>query len=163
MGGIPRALEYLVDIVVKRHSKPANPKEIFDEVVTKVGITYGIRAGLLSHQGVKKLVQLCLVGYPVTMVDKIEDTELGQLHLSGIVFLQPIKDEKYQVTIPLVFAAAWNNVLHLMDPKMVTYRPILKPTDLEWLGRDFEVFKNNFLVEMGLNSPHLERDLQEQL
>eukprot|EP00027_Filamoeba_sp_ATCC50430_P004004 CAMPEP_0168563626 /NCGR_PEP_ID=MMETSP0413-20121227/12779_1 /TAXON_ID=136452 /ORGANISM="Filamoeba nolandi, Strain NC-AS-23-1" /LENGTH=613 /DNA_ID=CAMNT_0008595177 /DNA_START=309 /DNA_END=2152 /DNA_ORIENTATION=+ len=150
MGGIPRALEYLVDIAVKHPSKPTNPKGIFNEVVTKIGVTYGIRAGLLSSQGVKKLVQLCLVGYPATMVDKIEDTELGQLHLSGIVFLQPIKDEKYQVTIPLVFAAAWNNVLHLMDSKMVTYRPILKPTDLEWFGRDFEVFKNNFLLEMGI-------------
>lgn len=146
MGGIPRALEYLVDIAVKHPSKPIDPKEIFDQVVTKIGLTYGIRAGLLSSHGVKKMVQLCLVGYPSTMVDKIEDTELGQLHLSGIVFLQPIKDKKYQVTIPLVFAAAWNNVLHLMDSKMVTYRPILKPT--AYNSKEEQPPKANSVIEI---------------
>jgi hypothetical protein len=146
MGDIPRALEYLVDAAV---SNPAlDHIHLFHLVVDRIRTQYphGFSATIA-----KKLIQLCLVGKPVSREFQIAGIPIGILERDGVVFLE---QHNYtglcRVQVPLVFVAAWNQTLEMFDPKFVTYVPITQSKGFEKFGIDFEVFKNNLFIDLGI-------------
>ncbi|KAL6077812.1 hypothetical protein QOT17_001848 [Balamuthia mandrillaris] len=153
VGGVARGLQFLVAAI---RSQPNNSacsyEDIFKATVKTIGDMYSIDNHVLSPNGVRTLVRLCLSGKEVKKTEAVDGVPLNILERDGLLFLKPSQPQLhlYQVIMPLAFAAALNNRLILFDPNFVTYRPVVKSSDLEKFARDFEVFENNLLLDLGI-------------
>jgi len=157
MGNIPRALEYLVNVTTRSHSyrtgdtnSTDTAKFLFDETVKMIQETYIIRKHTLAGNIFKTLIRLCLSGKKVSKDEEIDGIPLGSLEKDGVIFLKPISNGLFRIHMPLVFVAAFNRALGLFDSNFVTYKPILGPEAMEKFGQEFDVFRNNLLVDMGI-------------
>jgi len=149
MGNIPRALEFLVSVARDLLPKNRTFEEIFNKTVDMITDKYVINNSYFTKSGLRQLVELCLSGKEVDKNHIIDDKPIYILEIDGLLFLKTT-GKQYQIIVPLVFMAAFNQVLKIFDPKFVTYRPIVTFVQLEQFGRDFEVFKNNLLVATGV-------------
>ncbi|KAL6059595.1 hypothetical protein QOT17_014041 [Balamuthia mandrillaris] len=154
VGGVARGLQYLVEAIHSQPNKTSwSHSNVFQATINTIKDKYGITNFVLSAKGVKTLVSLCLSGREVRKEDKVDGIPLGILERDGVLFLRPSNPQNkdlFQVVMPLAFAAAFNKRLKLFDPNFVTYKPVVISSDLEKFARDFEVFENNLLLDLGI-------------
>ncbi|KAL6073768.1 hypothetical protein QOT17_004764 [Balamuthia mandrillaris] len=130
VGGVARGLQYLVEAIHSQPNKTSwSHRDVFQATVKAIKNKYGITNFVLSANGVKTLVSLCLSGKEVKKGDQVDGISLGMLERDGVLFLRPSNpqnDDLFQVVMPLAFAAAFNERLELFDPNFVTYKPVVK-------------------------------------
>ncbi|KAL6055837.1 hypothetical protein QOT17_016528 [Balamuthia mandrillaris] len=151
VGGVGRGLQFLVAAIRSQSNKTAcSYRDVFKATVEAIGDMYSIDNYALSPNGVRTLVRLCLSGKEVRKRETVDGVPLSILEKGGLLFLRPCQPQLFQVVMPLAFAAALNNRMMLFDSNFVTYKPVVKSSDLEKFARDFEVFENNLLLDLGI-------------
>jgi hypothetical protein len=152
LGGIPRAIQYLNSIIQDYPELIDNPSKLFEALVDKICEVYSISRNSISTQVLNLILRFSISGKHVRRDDNVGKALIGELEGNGVFFLEKIKgvSDKYRIIVPLVFLASLNRSLALFDPRFITYRPIVKASDLEVFSRDFHVFYNNLLVDLGV-------------
>jgi len=139
-------------LVAVIRNKPTlnNARDIFEAAVEMIGNRYSTSGTALTKNGLRTLVRLCLSGKQVMKNEEIDGIPLGTMEKDGIVFLNSATADLFQVIMPLVFATAFNRGMGIFDTNFVTYKPVVGFQALEKFARDFEVFENNLLVDLGI-------------